>query len=451
MDDLFQNVSRPAEPPVRSVTQLTRLIRMSLEGAFPDVRVEGEISNLRIPASGHCYFTLKDENAQIPAVIWKTNRRLLRVQPEDGAAVRVTGAITVFEKGGQYQISVRQIELRDAKGDLLRRFEALKAKLQAEGLFEASRKKPLPMLPRHIAVVTSPTGAAVRDILKVLGRRFPNLHLVIAPARVQGEGAAEDIAFWIDYLNRLGGFDVMIVGRGGGSLEDLYCFNEEPVARAVAASRIPVISAVGHEIDFTICDFVADLRAPTPSAAAEIVVGRKEELEDRLAALSRRLLLGLEKRGLWRARLDALAAGLRTGLRESVGLFRRRLEEAAGSHGFREPGQLVRHERLRLERWQKDLNRVVEYRVRHAEQQLDSLGGRLARGPRLAVESRRAVVAKREAQLRALNPLAILTRGYSVTFDGQGRVVQSVRDAEPGSRIRTRVRDGEFQSEVLPS
>jgi exodeoxyribonuclease VII large subunit len=450
MDDLFENAARRTEPPVRTVTQLTRLIRMSLEGAFADVRVEGEVSNLRIPASGHCYFTLKDENAQIQAIVWKTALRGLKVKPEEGMALRLTGSVTVFEKGGQYQISVRQAELRDAKGDLLRRFEALKARLQAEGLFEAARKRPLPMLPRHIAVVTSPTGAAVRDILKVFDRRFPNLHIVIAPARVQGEGAAEDIAFWIDRLNAMGGFDVMIVGRGGGSIEDLWCFNEEAVARAVARSAIPVISAVGHETDFTICDFVADLRAPTPSAAAEVVVGRKADLEAHLAASARRLGRGLEQRKAWAARLDALARALKAGAREAAGLARRRLEAAAGSHGFREPLQVVRQGRERLARWEAGLVRAVVGRTRDVEQQLDGLAGRLARAPRTAVESRRIGVAHRAAQLRALNPLAILTRGYSVTLDGQGRVVQSVKAAKPGMRLRTRVADGDFQSEVLP-
>ncbi len=450
MDDLFQNAARPAEPPVRTVSQLTRLIRMSLEGSFPEVWVEGEVSNLRIPASGHCYFTLKDEGAQIQAVIWKSAMRGLRARPADGMAVRVTGAVTVFEKGGQYQLAVRQVELRDAKGDLLRQFESLKARLQAEGLFDPARKRPLPALPRHIGVVTSPTGAAIQDILKVFAMRFPNLHVVIAPARVQGAGAAEDIAGWIDRLNRTGGLDVLIVGRGGGSLEDLWCFNEEVVARAVAASRIPVISAVGHEVDFTICDFVADVRAPTPSAAAEMVVGRKTDLEEQLRGVSRRLAMGLERRRAWAQRLETLKGGLRAGLREAVGAARRRLEAAAGSPGFREPGQLARQSREQLIRWKAGMRRALENRARNTGQQLDGVAGRLARAPRVALEARRAVVLQRAAQLRALNPLAILTRGYSVTLDGQGRVVQSVRAVRPGLRLRTRVRDGEFQSEVIP-
>ncbi len=429
MEDLFETLGRAAELPVRTVTQLTRLIRGSLERAFPDVRVEGEVSNLRVPASGHWYFTLKDEGAQLQAVIWRSAVPGLRARPEDGMAVRLHGAITVFEKGGQYQISVRQVELRDVKGDLLRRFEALKARLLAEGLFDPARKRPLPMLPRHIGVVTSPTGAAIRDILKVFSTRFPNLHVVVAPARVQGEGAAGDIAGWIDTLNRIDGLDVIIVGRGGGSLEDLWCFNEEAVARAVAASRIPVISAVGHEIDFTICDFAADVRAPTPSAAAEMVVGRKADLEERLQGLLRRLA---------------------SGARETLGSARRRAAAAAASPAFLEPIQIVRHGRERLARRRDGLVRALENRAFNAGQQLDHLALRLSRSPRVALEARRAAVARRAAQLKALNPLAILNRGYSVTLDNGGRVVQSVRAVRPGDRIRTRVADGEFQSEVKP-
>lgn len=450
MDDLFESAAKRAEPPVRTVAQLTRLIRISLEGAFPDVRVEGEVSNLRVPASGHCYFTLKDADAQIACVVWKSAVRALKVRLEEGMAVRLTGSVTVFEKGGSYQLSVRQAELRDAKGDLLRRFEALKAKLQAEGLFDPRRKRPLPRFPRRIGVVTSPTGAAIRDILKVFDRRFPDLHVVIGPARVQGEGAAEDIAWWIDALNARGGLDVLIVGRGGGSIEDLWCFNEEAVARAVARSRIPVISAVGHETDFTICDFTADLRAPTPSAAAEMVVDCKADLEARLRELGRRLRAGLEPRRALAARLNALARALKAGLRESTAAARRRLEAAACSHGFREPRLLVRRGRERLDRRCEGLARALEGRLRNAEQQVDALAARLARAPRGALETMRRGVDHRAVQLRAFNPLAILKRGYSVTLDDQGRVVQTVKAAVPGRRIRTRVADGDFQSEVIP-
>ncbi|OGV74134.1 MAG: exodeoxyribonuclease VII large subunit, partial [Lentisphaerae bacterium RIFOXYA12_FULL_60_10] len=254
-----------------TVTELTRRIRAALEQGIGPVVVEGEVSNVRRPSSGHCYFTLKDETAQIAAVLFRGVLETLRIVPKDGLQVRVRGELTVYEKNGNYQILVRHLE-ETGRGSLQARFEQLKSRLQQEGLFDAARKRPLPVLPRHIGIVTSPTGAAIRDILQVLSRRFPNLHVLVAPVRVQGDGAAEAIAAAIDRLNQRADLDVLIIGRGGGSLEDLWAFNEEVVARAVFRSRLPVISAVGHEIDFTISDFVADVRAPTPSAAAEIVV-----------------------------------------------------------------------------------------------------------------------------------------------------------------------------------
>jgi exodeoxyribonuclease VII large subunit len=253
---------------VYQVSELTRALKALIESSIGSVWIEGEISNLRRPPSGHLYFTVKDATAQISAVLFKGNQRGLTFIPRDGLLVRVQGDVTVYEHGGNYQVIVRQMRESGA-GALQARFEALKARLQAEGLFDPSRKKPLPLLPRRVGIVTSPTGAVIRDILNVLGRRFPNLHLMLVPVRVQGAGAAEEVAAAIDLLNERGEVDVMIVGRGGGSMEDLWCFNEEVVARAIARSRIPVISAVGHETDFTISDFVADVRAPTPSAAAE--------------------------------------------------------------------------------------------------------------------------------------------------------------------------------------
>ena len=276
-----------AERRVLTVTELTRLIKAALESEVGTVWVEGEVSNLRQPSSGHLYFTVKDANAQITAVLFRGDQQRLKFKPRDGLQVRVYGEISVYERSGNYQIIVRVLE-EAGKGALQAKFEELKEKLQKEGLFDPARKKAIPLLPRHVGVVTSPTGAAIHDILNVISRRFPNLHLVLAPVKVQGEGAAREIAAAIEFLNRRGGFDVLIVGRGGGSLEDLWCFNEEIVARAIAASRIPVISAVGHEIDFTISDFVADLRAATPSAAAELVVGRKDAFEGTLDELTRR-------------------------------------------------------------------------------------------------------------------------------------------------------------------
>ena len=344
-----------AKPKIYGVSELTRRIKIILENRVGEVWLEGELSNVRRPSSGHYYFTIKDEQAQIGGVLFRGSQRGLRFTPADGLQVRVFGEVTVYERGGNYQVIVRRME-ESGLGALQVRFEELKKRLQAEGLFDEERKKPIPLLPQHVGVVTSATGAALRDILSVMGRRFPNLHITIAPVRVQGEEAAEEIAAAIELMNRKGGFDVLIVSRGGGSLEDLWCFNEEIVARAIAASGIPVVSAVGHEIDFTISDFVADLRAPTPSAAAELVVGRKEELEERIQALSLRL-----------------GRALRQGAAE----YRHRLAAAAGHYVFREPRNLV---------------------AQHA-QHLDSLDNRLRQGLRGEVRSARERV--RDITLRS--------------------------------------------------
>ncbi|HXG04019.1 MAG TPA: exodeoxyribonuclease VII large subunit, partial [Candidatus Binatia bacterium] len=273
---------------VLTVTQLTEQLRRTVEERFPAVWVEGEISNFRLYGSGHAYFTLKDEGAQLRAVMFRTRTRRLRFEPTDGLHVLAFGALEVYPQRGEYQLVVELLEPRGV-GALQLAFEQLKQRLGAEGLFDAGRKRPLPRFPRRIGLVTSPDGAALRDMLRIIGRRFAGLSIVLAPCRVQGEGAAEEIAQGLADLNRLGGVDVIIVGRGGGSLEDLWAFNEEVVARAIAASKVPVISAVGHEVDVTIADFVADVRAPTPSAAAEMVAARRDELIERFAALELRL------------------------------------------------------------------------------------------------------------------------------------------------------------------
>ncbi|HEY7698120.1 MAG TPA: exodeoxyribonuclease VII large subunit, partial [Vicinamibacteria bacterium] len=276
---------------VYSVTELTREIKLNLERSFASLWVAGEISNLKQHSSGHYYFTLKDDQAQIPAVLFRGSTRHLRFRPQDGMAVLVWGHVTVYEPRGQYQIRVERMEPR-GKGSLQLAFEQLKEKLSKEGLFETSRKRPMPLLPQRLGIVTSPSGAALRDLCRILHRRFPNLEVLVYPAQVQGDLAAAEITKGVQVLNRLAkenAFDVLIVTRGGGSLEDLWPFNEESVARAIATSAIPVMSAVGHEVDFTIADFVADVRAPTPSAAAEMVVRNKEEFRERLLALERRL------------------------------------------------------------------------------------------------------------------------------------------------------------------
>jgi len=273
--------SAEPQPPRRqalTVSELTRRLQGLLETEFVDVWVEGEVSNLKRAASGHMYFSLKDAGAQIRAVVWKTDARLLRFEPKDGMHVLARGSLRVYPPRGDYQVSVQVLEPL-GKGSLAQAFEELKERLEKEGLFAPGRKRPLPLLPRRIAVVTSPTGAVIRDILRVLHRRHPTLEVLVYPVRVQGEGAAGEIARAISALNRLGGLDVVILARGGGTLEDLWAFNEESVARAIVASRIPTLSAVGHETDVTIADFVADVRAPTPSAAAELVVQPREELQ----------------------------------------------------------------------------------------------------------------------------------------------------------------------------
>ena len=417
-----------SERPVVTVTEVTRRIRLVLERAFEPLWIEGEMSNVALAASGHLYFTLKDADAEIRSVMWRSDCAALRFQPKDGLRVQAFGQITVYEKRGAYQLVVRRMD-EAGQGSLQAQFEALRAKLQAEGLFDADRKRPLPLLPRHVGVVTSPAGAALRDILKVMLRRFPNVHLTIAPARVQGPGAADEIAAAIDLLNARGGLDVMIVGRGGGSAEDLWCFNEEVVARSVARSSIPVISAVGHEVDFTICDFVADLRAPTPSAAAELVVGRKEDFEREIRQSGLRLARALRSTALaWRNRLTA----------------------AAGSYVFREPRNLARQHRQRLAEWDMRARHALVGRAGAAQQRADEGALRMRHSLESAVDRRRQDVRRLELQLRALSPLAVLDRGYSLTRRADGAIVRAADEVRPGERVRTRVSRGEFESAVVP-
>jgi exodeoxyribonuclease VII large subunit len=431
-----------------SVTELTRRIKGTLEGSFRAVVVEGEISNFVRPASGHLYFTIKDEGAQIAAVMFKGNQRAMGFVPQNGVVVRAHSEVTVYEKRGNYQLLVRKLE-PGGKGNLHAQFEALKKRLSDEGLFEATRKRPLPLLPQHVGVVTSGTGAAIRDILNVITRRFPNLHVLLASVKVQGEGAAEEIATAIDRLNEIGGLDVLIVGRGGGSLEDLWSFNEEVVARAVARSRIPIISAVGHEIDFTICDFVADVRAPTPSAAAELVVGRKDAFVAMLEEHERRLR-GSMQHVLERARY--------------------RLARSAGHYVFREPANVVARSRQRLDSIEQRIRRELRGGVESAQQSLDVLSGALLQHSRSSIQSgrsrmdaylrqlRQALVLQEQRsrkdvqrldlQLRALNPLGVLQRGYSVTRLGDGSILRRAQDAPVGTVLQTRLAEGEIHSRV---
>ncbi len=417
---------KQGERRIYHVTELTRLIKGALESEFGNVWIEGELSNVRRPSSGHCYFTIKDSSAQISAVMFRGNQSALKFSPADGVLVQAYGQISVYEQRGSYQIIVRQME-EAGKGSLQAAFEALKNKLHKEGLFDESRKRPLPLLPQHIGVVTSPTGAAIRDILNVISRRFPNVHVVLAPAKVQGDGAAEEVAASIEQLNKLGGLDVLIVGRGGGSLEDLWCFNEEVVARAIAASDVPVISAVGHEIDFTISDFVADLRSPTPSAAAEQVVGLKEHLEKRLDDGGRRLARALQ---------------------ESLLRAKARLNAASASYVFAEPKNLVRQYRQRVGESAFRVENSLKAGLRESQQRLDDAGLRASHEMCRATERGREDLKRLGVQLRALSPHGVLSRGYSITRDSRGNVVRSVADVEVGQSVRTTLSDGELDADI---
>jgi exodeoxyribonuclease VII large subunit len=391
--------------PIYTVSQLTRQIRETLERHVGLVWLTGEVSNLRVPASGHCYFTLKDASAQIAAVMWRTLAETLKFKMAEGLSVLAQAEVTVYEPRGQYQISVRRIEPLGV-GALQLAFLQMKERLEKEGLFDPARKRPIPMFPRAVALVTSPTGAAIRDMLRVIGRRCPSTRVIICPVRVQGDEAAGEIAAGIALVNRLADVEVMIVGRGGGSLEDLWPFNEEVVARAIARSRIPVISAVGHETDFTISDFVADLRALTPTDAANQVVPDAGELAGDLDSLRRRL---------GRA-LTASAASAR--------------ERLAGLAQRCEP-------------------RRFDERIRAREQRVDELCQRLVRDARRAVEFQGGRLSALSGRLESLSPYAVLRRGYSITLrEPQGAAVRDAAELRPGDLVRTRLHRGEFRSRV---
>lgn len=410
---------------ILSVTEVTRRIKVLLEREIGAVWVEGEVSNCRFPASGHCYFTLKDSSAQISAVMFKGDRRA-GMKLADGMMVRVYGRATVYERGGNYQILVKVLE-EAGKGDLQKQFEILKDKLRQEGLFDADRKRKLPMLPQHVGIVTSRTGAAVRDILNVISRRFPNLHIVLAPVKVQGDGAAIEIAQAIDDLNELQGLDVIIVGRGGGSIEDLWAFNEEPVARAIFRSKLPVISAVGHEIDFTIADFVADLRAPTPSAAAELVVGCKDDFIKRL---------------------NEISAAIRRILIQELTQSTARFRQLEGHYVFREPANLVRHYSERLNSIRLSLLNQLSGATREIDQRLDDASHRMVSGSGVRLEQLINRVEKAGGALRTMNPAGVLRRGYSITRDTEGRCLTSIDGIRKGARITTMLASGEILSTV---
>ena len=399
---------------------------MVLESAMGELWVEGELSRVTIHSSGHWYFTLKDKDAAVSCAMFRNDNARVLFTPKDGLKVQMLARPSLYEANGRYQLIASEME-EAGKGSLQEQFEKLKAKLAAEGLFDESRKKPLPVLPRKIGVVTSPTGAAIRDIINVLTRRFPNIGILLIPAKVQGAGAEQGISKAIGYLNTRGDIDVMIVGRGGGSIEDLWAFNEEVVARAIFDSKVPVISAVGHEIDFTIADFVADVRAPTPSAAAELAVREKFAFEDELSLDNRRL---------------------EQSLKTMEQNFRLRLNRAAHSYVFREPENLLRRHRQKLLGLEVQMGSQLRFSLRQAQQHVDELGLVMRHRMEQKVEQDKQSLVRLQSQLRMLNPLAVLGRGYSLTRKVDGTVIRSVESLESGETITTQVADGKVVSTV---
>jgi exodeoxyribonuclease VII large subunit len=393
------------EKHIYTVSELTRYVRVILEDSFPGVWVEGEISNFVLHTSGHMYFSLRDAGASLKCAMFKRSNERLKFRPKDGMKVIVFGSVSVYEVRGDYQIIVEEIEPKGV-GALQLQFQQLKERLLKEGLFDESHKAPIPYLPKTIGIVTSPTGAAIRDILNVVRRRFANIEIIINPVKVQGEAAKDEISAAIRQFNRLNNIDVMIVTRGGGSLEDLWPFNEEVVARAIYDSKIPVISAVGHEIDYTISDFVADFRAPTPSAAAELVIPRKEDLENLVKTASTRLANVIS--GL----LDTLTERL-SGLRESYVL--------------RQPLNVVTQYAQKLDELKRSASVHIDHIVKLRGENFNLLSGKL----------------------EALSPLGILNRGYSITTRlSDGIIVKNVNVLGKDDRIETRLGKGKVRSRV---
>lgn len=382
---------------VLSVTDLTRRVKGILETSLRNISVQGEISNCKLHSSGHLYFTLKDENSQVQALMWRSRVGHLFFTPQDGLKVVVRGNLTVYELRGVYQIDVVHMQPLGA-GELQMAFERLKQKLADEGLFAADHKKPLPPYPDRIGIITSPTGAAIRDMIHVLARRFPAVEVVLCPVKVQGAGAAEEIADAIRNCNSFGQIDVLIVGRGGGSLEDLWAFNEEVVARAIFGSRIPVISAVGHEVDFTIADFVADLRAPTPSVAAELVVPNTSDLVE----IIRNFHYTCNQR-----------------VRENITSLRENIVSLCRSYAFNRPFDRLRQQSQRFDELQRLLGRAAQQQVTLSHQRIASLHGRLA----------------------ALNPDAVIGRGYAVVFKNSVLVTRAQELAQ-GDSVEIKFHDG---------
>ena len=433
---------------VLTVSQLTGLLRTTVEGQFSDVWLEGEVSNLRVPGSGHIYCTLKDEFSQIRAVLFRSSALRLKFTLQEGMCIIVRGRLTVYEPRGEYQIVLETVEPKGI-GALQLAFEQLKARLAAEGLFDEARKKPLPPFPSTVGVVTSPTGAAIRDMLSVLHRRWPILHIILVPVPVQGEGAGQHVADAVALLNEEAAVDVIIVGRGGGSMEDLWSFNEEVVVRAVAASRIPIVSAVGHETDVTLADFAADRRAATPSAAAETVVPVLADVVERLRALTVRNGHAMARQCAWeQRRLDAYISGLaQVQLR-----IRREWQRTDGTIGRLKTlvCERVAVSRDLVRQHQRELAGLNPlFYVKQGLSLIPTLVHRLERQILVLNEARKRRIAAIAAQLTHLSPLAILGRGYSILMRARdGTILRSALDAEVDEELVARLAQGELDCTV---
>lgn len=441
-----------SEKKPETVLELTRRIKALLEGAIVNVWVEGEVSNLTLHSSGHAYFTLKDAGAQISCTLFGYSRSTYAntIPLKNGLKLRARGSVSVYEPRGSYQLNIRSIE-QTGEGDLMLKFLELKNKLQAEGLFDQSHKRPIPAFTTYVGIVTSPTGSVIRDMLNVTRRRFPNMHILLAPAKVQGEDAAEEIVEGIELLNSLPNPpNVIIVGRGGGSMEDLWCFNEEIVARAVYNSKIPVISAVGHETDFTICDFAADLRVPTPSAAAEMVCGQMEDLLNTLYSNNQRIHNALNNR---------------------LTLLKTRLKAAAESKLFTHPEFIIHQHQQHIDMLSQQMlssmhNRINEIKLRlnssipsmlhgattamhKVKQTLEMTSLALNRSAENKIVENKHILENLAIRLESTNPKAVLARGYGiVTNPATGKTIRSIKNLSDGTIVKTELADGSFQSIV---
>lgn len=410
---------------VWTISELNRSVRELIEDGFFPMWLSGEVGNLTIHRSGHVYFTLKDERSQLSAVYFNGGAAARKLNIREGMEVEVYGELTVYEPRGNYQISVRNMRPK-GMGSLQIQFEELKARLQAQGLFDQARKKQIPLLPKCVGVISSPEGAAIQDFFNVLQRRFSDIHVRIIPAAVQGRGAAEAVAAGVDYFNATQGCDVLIVTRGGGSLEDLWAFNEEVLADAIARSTIPVISAVGHEVDFTIADFVADMRVPTPSAAAELVVGQKSAYEEQINNYQQRLSNALTLK---------------------VSRMKQRVERVSGSFVFREPMRLVQMAQQRCDDLQMRMTAALQKQQEMMKIRLQSLEAekRMENALHQKVDRMRVAVKSYENQLKMLNPKGVLERGYAIVKDVEAdKILMSPDEVESGKELQVMLANGEM-------